>query len=153
MCFCVFSRVRNVFVYTQVAGMGIAQIIVTDNELRFLCVFSSVRNVYIAHVYVHTQVAGMSTAKITVTGSATITNCISNNFGGAIYVNDSSTLGVSGNVQVSSNFAGSKGGAVYTEGATVTLEGACRLQNVRILCVVALLWCELCVCVYTYMNV
>jgi predicted outer membrane repeat protein len=103
--------------------------------------------------HAHTQVAGMSGAQITVNGNATVTDCISNSFGGAMYVNDTSTLQVSSNVQVSRNFAGSKGGGVYAEGATVTLGGACKLQNVcnflTCFCMGFLAVCFVCVYVYT----
>jgi predicted outer membrane repeat protein len=77
-----------------------------------------------------TQVAGMMGAAISITGNSIITKCITNNDGGAVYVNESSTLAVSGNVRVSDNSAGNKGGALYAEGAAVNLEGACKLQNV-----------------------
>jgi hypothetical protein len=82
----------------------------------------------------------MAEASITVTGNAAVTDCLSGNNGGAVYVNESSTFTVSGYAYMAGNSAGGYGGCLYGEGgATLNLEGACRLQRVC-MCVRAVLF-------------
>jgi predicted outer membrane repeat protein len=84
----------------------------------------------------------MSASTITLSGKAIVNDCLASNNGGAVFVNESSTLTVSDYVQMTGNSAGNEGGGVYAEGdaTAVNLQGACKLSNVSALC--------MCVCVF-----
>ncbi len=77
----------------------------------------------------------MDASTITIAGNALIKTCITRNNGGAVFLNESSSFTVSGSAVLNENSAGGKGGCVYAEGdaTAVTLEGACRLENVRVM--------------------
>jgi predicted outer membrane repeat protein len=84
--------------------------------------------------HVYEQIAGMGGATISIADKAVIKDCLARNNGAGVHVNESSKLEASGDIQITGNSAGSKGGCLYAEGdaTDVSFAGSCKLQNVRI---------------------
>jgi hypothetical protein len=69
---------------------------------------------------------------ITISDEAVLEDCLAQKDGGAIHVNESSTLTISGSVKLAGHSAGERGGAICARGhaTVVNISDTCRLEEV-----------------------